>query len=315
MRIPVIDFSVYDENDKYSLRFLADQIDSVMSDIGFMSVTNIGIDWTLVEEIFGQSKRFFESPVEFKKRSAYLSAEENFGYQAILEENLDPSQPADIKESFSMRNILNIAPGRWPDEAYRNCAVRFYGASLQAAYRMQRVLATALDQERDFFVKYHNGENITLRLLHYPAWDPRKVASGQLGAGAHTDYGLITLLFQDSVGGLQVQTKEGEWIGVDYVPRAIVINCGDLLELWTNGRYRSTPHRVLPKVGGQERYSMAMFVDPDTETPVKVLDSCITASKPAKFPPLTAGEHILQKIKASHKGRDFSADAAAGRPV
>ncbi len=99
--------------------------------------------------------------------------------------------------------------------------------------------------------------------------------------------------------------RDGLWKGVDYVPKAIVINCGDLLELWTNGRYRSTLHRVQPKISGQERFSMAMFVDPDTQTPVQVLDSCITPDNPARFQPLTAGEHILQKIRATHKDRVF----------
>lgn len=305
MRIPVIDFATYDEKDPQSLQYLAGKIDSVLAEIGFMSVTNLGIEPALVEEIFAASRAFFASGLDQKKRSAYLSAQENFGYQGILEENLDPEQPADIKESFTMRNILRVAviDSRWPTSAFRATVLKFFAASLQAAYRMQRVLATALDQEREFFVHYHSGENVTLRLLHYPAWEAGKVASGQLGAGAHTDYGLITLLFQDSVGGLEVQTKSGNWIGVEYVPKAIVINCGDLLELWTNGRYRSTPHRVQPKLGGQERFSMALFVDPDTATPVKVLDSCITPEKPALFPPLTAGEHILRKIRATHKDR------------
>jgi isopenicillin N synthase-like dioxygenase len=305
MRVPIIDFAVYNENDPESLRFLATQIDSVMTDIGFMSVTNLGLDWALVEEVFASGRRFFESAYENKKKCAYLSSTENFGYQGICEENLDPNQPADIKESFTMRNVLNMAlkQERWPDAAFRDMAVQFFREALQAAYRMQRVLATALGVPREFFVQYHSGENVTLRLLHYPAWDARQVSSGQLGAGAHTDYGLITLLFQDAVGGLEVLDRDGVWKGVDYVPQAIVINCGDLLELWTNGRYRSTQHRVQPKTGGQERFSMAMFVDPDTETPVQVLDSCITPTQPARFAPLTAGEHILNKIKATHKDR------------
>jgi len=307
MRVPLIDFSVYDENDPYSLRYLANCIDSTMSDIGFMSVTNLGLEWAQVEAVFATGRRFFHADIGQKKRSAYLSPQENFGYQGICEENLDPTQPADIKESFTMRNVLKMAvsPGRWPDEEFRKTVVHFFDSALQAAYRMQRVLAIALDQDKEFFVHYHSGENITLRLLHYPAWDAGKVGSGQLGAGAHTDYGLITLLFQDAIGGLEVLDRDGIWKSVDPVPKAIVINCGDLLELWTNGRYRSTLHRVQPKISGKERFSMAMFVDPDTETPVKVLDSCITADNPARFQPLTAGEHILQKIRATHKDRVF----------
>jgi isopenicillin N synthase-like dioxygenase len=112
---------------------------------------------------------------------------------------------------------------------------------------------------------------------------------------------MITLLFQKDIGGLEVQDAEGAWHPVAPENDAIVINTGDLMEHWTNGRYRSTPHRVQPKLRDIDRYSIAVFVDPDTETPVKVLDSCLKPGEKPRYPAITAGEHIQERIRASHQ--------------
>ena len=111
---------------------------------------------------------------------------------------------------------------------------------------------------------------------------------------------MLTLLFQDDVGGLEVLDANDRWQAVDYVKSAIVINSGDMLERWTNGRYRSTLHRVKPKIGQRERFSIAMFVDPDSATPVSVLDSRTTDDKLAQYGPITTGEHLQERIQASH---------------
>lgn len=305
MRIPPIDFASYDENDPASLRTLGESVGNALSEIGFMSVTNLGIGDDMLDDVFAASKQFFTADREAKMASAYISASENFGYQGLAEEHLDPSKPADLKETFTMRNVLNHPrnDSRWPSEDFRMLMTSFYRACLEAAYRMQRVLSAALEVDQDFFVRNHNGENVTLRLLYYPATGVDSVAESQLGAGAHTDYGLLTLLFQDDVGGLEVLDKSDTWQPVDYQESAIVINSGDLLERWTNGQYRSTMHRVKPKIGQRERYSIAMFVDPDSATPVSVLESCISENNPARYGPITAGEHVQQRIEASHKAK------------
>ncbi len=305
MEIPVIDFSVLDSGDEAARRQLGQAIDAALSQTGFMSVTHLGIDDHLLREVFSASRRFFSSSIEEKRRVAYRSASENFGYQGIAEEHLDPSKPADLKETFTMRNVLNapLASHRWPSVGFQQLMHEFYRAALEGAWRLQRVIADTLSLEPDFFTRCHTGENVTLRLLYYPASGVDHVEDEQLGAGEHTDYGLLTLLFQDEVGGLEVFNAAQQWQTIPYIEGAIVINAGDLLERWTNRRYRSTLHRVRPMIGQQERYSIALFADPDSATPVSVLDSCVTASRPAGFPPITAGEHLQQKIEASHHAR------------
>jgi len=305
VKVPVIDFNQYGTGDPTIQAALTDEVDSALSKIGFMSLTNLGIDAELLRRVFAASQAFFHGDLATKSAYAYRSASENFGYQGLCEEHLDPLQPADLKETFTMRNVVHYSldDSRWPSLEFRNLIQAFYQECIDGAYKVQRVLADALGLDSDFFVQYHNGENITLRLLYYPDTCANEIADTQLGAGEHTDYGLLTLLFQDDVGGLEVRDADNQWQAVDYVESAIIVNSGDLLERWTNGRYRSTWHRVKPKIGHRERFSIAIFVDPDSATPVSVLDSCVTANNPALYGPITAGEHLQQKILATHGAR------------
>lgn len=259
----------------------------------------------LLQRVYQASHDFFTGSAETKSACAYRSADENFGYQGLRQENLDPTAPADLKETFTMRNILNrpMADSRWPSSEFRDLMSTFYTDVFEAGRRLQCLLAAALDLPDDFFTRHHSGENVTLRLLYYPSAGVDKVDTGQLGAGAHTDYGLMTLLFQDRVGGLQVQDKNGEWIDVAPQADAVIINSGDLLERWTNGHYKSTLHRVQPKINDQPRLSIAMFIDPDSATQVTALPSCVDENHPPLYRPITAGEHVQQKLNASHKGR------------
>lgn len=301
--IPTIDFQDYDEADPRALEALADSVKGALTAIGFMRIRNLGIEQEQVQKMFGVAEWFFSQDLSEKQRSSYAAAGENFGFQEVGIEHLDPNQPADIKETFTMRDLLKHDPAdpRWPNQEFREMATRFYESCIEGAYRVQRVCARALSVEQEFFVDCHRGENISLRLLCYPASEAYSVKRGQLGAGVHTDYGMLTLLFQNGIGGLQVQDTVGRWHDVVPEPEAIVINTGDLMERWTNGRFRSTPHRVQPMVGAEDRLSIAMFVDPDSATSVAALESCLIAGESARYPVVTAGEHIQERIKASHR--------------
>ncbi|MDA8962259.1 isopenicillin N synthase family oxygenase [Congregibacter sp.] len=298
MEVPVIDC---DQGIRSDLE-IAQDIDSALRNIGFMAVRNLGVSPERIIDVFSTAQSFFHSSVEAKQRCAYEAAMENFGYQGIGEESLDPNRPSDLKETFTMRNLLaeRVGAQRWPSDEFRRSVSVFYRDALSAAQRLQRLLALALDVPGEYFVRLHSGENITLRLLHYPPVTSDTIDPEQMGAGAHTDYGMLTLLFQDAVGGLQVQSESGSWHDVPPRPDAIVINSGDLLERWSNGRYRSTCHRVLPREQSAERYSIALFVDPDSDTLVEALPSCVQAGAPALYPPITAGEHVQAKIEATH---------------
>jgi len=302
MQIPVIDFQTYDESNPESLELLAEQVKKALSEVGFMSVTNLGIDKKLLETVFANNKDYFAQSRQEKMQQAYTNAEENFGYQALLDETLNPAFPADLKESFVMCDPVEHAKDitRWPSEDFLDLTLTFYKQCVECANKILRVFAVALGVEREFFVRCFTGENVTLRYLRYPTSGSEVESEKQLGAGAHTDYGIITLLFQDNVGGLEARGLDNKWHPVDYVEDAIVINTGDLMQRWTNKVFRSTPHRVQHKIGQKERFSIALFMDPDRDTMVETIPSCLNEERPEGYPPITAGEHILAKIKATH---------------
>jgi isopenicillin N synthase-like dioxygenase len=195
-------------------------------------------------------------------------------------------------------------PNRWPAEdlcpGFR-AAMEDYHSALQAlSNRLLRVLALALDMPVDFFADKFDRPVATLRPLHYPprVGDPN---AGELGAGAHTDFGCFTLLLTDREPGLQIQW-DGRWVDVPPREGCYIVNIGDLLQVWTNGRFKSTLHRVVSTTG-RERYSTAFFVDANFDALVECLPTCCSADDPPKFKPLTAGDHVLACLKKTDKGK------------
>jgi isopenicillin N synthase-like dioxygenase len=279
---------------------MAAAVEHALTHSGFMYLMGHGIPDAVLNRAFAAARWFFSQPPAFKARYPYTDVAANFGYQGIETEKLDPGSVPDLKESFTMRNALAHADdlARWPAGDFRDSALALYTVGLGAAYRLMEVMAGRLSLPADYFALRHRGENVTLRLLHYPAGAAVR-SSAQLGAGAHTDYGAITLLFQDDVGGLELLGADGSWQLAPPMPGAAVINTGDLMERWTNGRFRSTVHRVRPISGARDRYSIALFVDPDAAVEVKCFASCVSAERPERYPRITAGEHIRQKIAAT----------------
>ncbi len=278
-----------------------EQINGVLSQVGFLYLTGHAVDPAVLAAGFAAARDFFRQPAVFKQAYAYRDADDNFGYQAVAVESLDPTAPPDLKEGYTMRDALRHADNtsRWPSLAFRDAALTLYTQALAEARRVLSLMAVQLGVDPDFFIARHSGSNVTLRFLRYPAGlHPQQ--DGQLGAGAHTDYGSITLLFQHRVAGLQVLGMDDCWHAAPPVDNTIVVNTGDLMERWTNGRYRSTLHRVIPIEGTEDRYSIAFFVDPDSAVEVSCFASCQSAEHPAVHPPISAGEHIHQKIFASH---------------
>ena len=274
-------------------------LETALEDTGFISLSDTGIEAAQVSAVFEVSRSFFQCSDEFKQRFHYHSAADNFGYQSVGMESLDPNRPPDLKETFTVRNPSARCDEHWPSVGLRDLLLDFYQRCLVVAHKLQGDTATLLDLPRDYFHSRITGQNVTLRLLHYPPLVARE--SEQLGAGAHTDYGLLTFLFQDQVGGLEVAGRHSDtWIPVAPRTGEILVNTGDLMERWTNGRFRSTWHRVKPRADASDRYSVALFLDPDDAVEVSCLPSCVSVQNPARYPPTTAGEHILAKLRASH---------------
>ncbi len=158
-----------------------------------------------------------------------------------------------------------------------------------------------LQLPRNFFDDKH-GKHFFLRILHYPGLTAEPEA-GQLRAGEHTDYGSITLLLQDQAGGLEVRTRQGEWIAAPPIPGTLVVNVGDAMQRWTNDVLQSTPHRVaIPPIYQvkQSRYSIALFCDPNPEVELVCLESCQTPNRPSRYQPILAGDYLTERLSATY---------------
>lgn len=299
--IPIIDMGPYLEGTQAGREKVAQEIYTAAHEVGFTYLKNFGMSDDLLEAAFDIAYSLFHSDEKLK---VPFNVEFNHGYGKMQGEALNPSKPADLKETFTSRNLKRLpsGPELWPNPQFEAFMRVFYNRVCNIASNVMGAFEIALDLEPGFFDARHTGLTQTLRLLHYPPVEG--AAEGQLGAGAHTDYGTLTVLFQDDAGGLEVQNLEGDWIPAPPIPGTVVINTGDLISRWSNDFFKSTPHRVVPRPAAMKngRQSIAFFSDPDPDVLIETIPSCITAESPAKYGPMTAGEHIQQCILASQAG-------------
>ncbi|SON56923.1 2-oxoglutarate-dependent ethylene/succinate-forming enzyme [Hartmannibacter diazotrophicus] len=317
-RLPVIDLSplvtAAPQARNAALKAVADAIGAAARGPGFFYVTGHGIPDDLIEAVFGRSADFFALPREDKAPLSIEKSPHNRGYVGLLGEKLDTAKPADLKEAFNIG--LDLAPDDpriergepfrgvnvWPqDPAFRETMLAYYEAAWNVGRLLHRAIAIDLGMPEDFFEDKLDQPMAVLRLLHYPP-HPAGAEEGQLGAGEHTDYGNITLLMTDDVGGLEVRRRDGTWLKAPPMPGNFVCNIGDCLMRWTNDVYVSTPHRVLNS-GGRERYSVAFFLDPNPDADVACLPTCLEAGSTAKYPPVTGADYLKQRLDATYDFR------------
>jgi len=252
-----------------------------------------------VDRMFQHSQHFFDLSDEIK-RSVEWSAN-NRGYVPIERERLDSSKAGDLKEAFNVMADAN----KWPEvqsmTQFRVDTQRFFNMCFDASLYILSVYALALGLHENFFedsLKKEEASGTTLRFLHYPAVPKeREMLPGQLRAGAHSDYGSITLLFQNLVGGLEVLSKSSNFVPVAPIKGAIVVNTGDLMQRWTADQFCSTVHRVNVNSGAEtSRYSIAFFVHPNDSYEVRSFKQEMSE----KYPPITAGQYLKQRLDATY---------------
>lgn len=293
----------------------AASIGEACREIGFFYIKNHGISQTLIDRVYAEAKRFFDLPLAEKEKSAIEQSACHRGWFRIGGENLDPAkqtQTGDLKEGFKIGRDLPLdhervkaklplhGPNMWPDlPGWREVMQDYYDRMVALGKLLLSAFAVSLGLKKNYFEPWLGIPMTTLGPLHYPPQSGR-ITEAQLGAGAHTDYGCLTLLHQDSSGGLQVKGLDQRWIDAPPIPGTFVVNIGDMMERWTNGVFRSTPHRVI-NVSGHERYSLPFFFDPDFYAPVECLPTCLKPGETPKYPPTTAGQHLLDMINAAFK--------------
>jgi isopenicillin N synthase-like dioxygenase len=285
--IPVIDFKS---------ESVLDEIREAYTTVGFAVFTNalnkqdqtdMTVWWKLMQD-------FFDIDAETKQKYKYQK-ENNLGYSMVGDENVDPTAPKDIKESFNYNN------SRMPEELWPTGINGFKATALQSIDIADKLTLKILEKFDTILncgttlVDAHLKPYNTTRVIHYPA-STGKLEDRQLRIGEHSDYGTITLLWQiNDVPGLQVQDLKEEWHSVPYADDGVVVNIGDLLQRWTNDYFVSTKHRVVNSHIHLPRYSMPHFVDPTPGTIVKNL-----TDQENKYEPIESLEYLNWRLSQSY---------------
>jgi isopenicillin N synthase-like dioxygenase len=242
---------------------------------------------------------------------------------------LEPGTLPDLKEGFYIGDEIstdhpyfinkkvNSGPNMWPSEDilpdvsdFKDTAMEYYAQVVSLAKDILKVLALTLDLEESWFDDFASGPIATMRLLHYPPQPPDSPAKLTRGIGAHTDFGCITILLQDKVAGLQVYDHPmKEWLDLAPTPGAFVVNLGNLMMRWSNGRYVSSLHRVI-NVSGAERYSIPVFFQGNPNYVVECLSNCLEEGAGPRWAPITVEQAILEGYRESYgRAERFRKDA------
>lgn len=313
MSIPLINIEGFGSGDAAARAAVVSAWRDTLDAIGFVTISGHGIPEGLTTDVHRQACAFFEQPLDQKLRYAVDDPERRgaTGYIPPLGESVGKSTGGsgtpDIVESFSFSDIASDGGGS--DVADLPAALRkAIEAYAQAAYalglRLMRLSAAALGLPEDHFDPLYAPMQHKLRFAYYPE-QMETPEPGQLRNAAHTDFAGFTILLQDNApGGLQVLMPDGSWIDVPSVPGTLVINTGDLLQRWTNDRWVSNVHRVVnPPVerrGSSRRLSVVFFTGPRNDAEIACLPGCATESAPARYPPITAGEHVRAKVRQTY---------------
>lgn len=305
--IPIIDFSSFKSIDQIEdvdvIKPLARELVEALSTIGFAYLTNFCISQDIINKARTVSEKFFALPVEIKKPFARINGDANHGWVALESESVNPERPGDLKECF---NVTPLHAKQWPDNYvhdFKNTTMKFFEQCTELTHRILYAIAIGLDlADFNYFRKCHNilqTSNITtLRYLYYPSLKEVPLKSNQVRCGEHSDYGSITLLFQDDVGGLEVCTQSGEYVPAIPLPNTILLNVADLMQRWTGDKLLSTKHRVmLPNDAvcwSKIRQSMAFFVHPDDDCMVE----CISGGK--EYPPVNALAYLKSRFAVTY---------------
>lgn len=309
--IPVLDLSPLIKGEDTSDLALA--FAKAYGQTGFGYVVNHGVDLALRAAVFAASKAFHALP-EAEKQAISLDKNHR-GYIAIntstdvnsdLAEVTKPNQSASfmmMREDTEARpDIYLSGPNQWPQlDGFRTACEAYAQAMNGLGYRLMSLALEAVGATDRSILDAFQTPTIWLRLLRYPP-QPPQAPEDLFGSAPHKDFGCLTLLAQDDVGGLQVQTPAGHWVDAPPIGDAFIVNVGDMLHRLSNGKLLSTPHRVI-NVTGRERYSVPFFFDPHVTAEITPLPGTGSAG----FAPLNFGDFLKSELEASYDAHQSDA--------
>jgi len=275
---------------------------------GFVIITDHGIPQPLIDRFLGIYKTFFAWPDADKRWYHIAGSGGARGYTPFGIETAKGSRHFDLKEFWHVGRELPqghpyrhyMADNVWIDgiEGFKNTCIEMFETFDRSGRRLLTAIARVLDLPADYFEDKVQLGNSVLRVIHYPPMPPNPTES--IRAGAHEDINVITLLLGAEEPGLQVLTRQGEWLSVNPVPGSMVVNVGDMLQRLTNGSLRSTSHRVVNPVSERAqnaRYSMPFFLHFNPDFPIAALPSCVGPGKPEPLPPILAEEYLQERLR------------------
>ena len=311
-KIPVIDVKPLRAGTLENAYSVALEIRQAAEEIGFFYIRNHGVPESVIKQSYSAAKDFFNLPKVVKNNVKINS--NHHGYLCFGEAKMEQAKSVDLKESFvwgldlpdehpsvTMENPF-LGRNQWPVEIpeFKKSVYPFFEAGLQCGLDMMRAFALGMGLPEDSFLKSTDEPIARSSIIHYPP-QAEDLGEEQFGVAPHTDYGCLTLLWQDQVGGLEVQNREGEWVTAHPIDNTLVVNVGDLLMRWTNEGFISTPHRVVNRKG-QERYSMVIAWDPNFDTIVDPSIVCQNGALPL-YSPLSCGDYVLSRFDSSFSYR------------
>ncbi|GES59789.1 oxidoreductase [Aspergillus terreus] len=327
--IPIIDFGPFLNGTPADKHAVAMSVIHAFKTSGFLYLKDHGVPPSVVSRVFGSSARFFARPQDQKDSLGWTTPQANRGYVKTGKEKL--SRPDQAEEAESLRAVPDIKetmeigresvdglPNRWPDhfddegKDFKETMLSFFDMCKALHMEVMRAIAIGMNLPEHYFDDFVDQGDNNLRLLHYPAVskDVFRKNPSQVRAGEHSDYGSITLLFQDRRGGLQVRSPKGTFVDATPIADTVVVNAGDLLARWSNDLIKSTRHRVVepPKVIGDEddmevypdRYSIAYFCNPNFDKFIEAIPGTYGEDiSQAKYPGITAGDYLVQRLTAT----------------
>ena len=277
-------------------------------DYGFAIIADHGIPAELIAEAEAKARAFFALPAEVKKKYAIPGGGGARGYTPFGIETAKGQKAHDLKEFWHVGRELPeghkfaevMAPNVWPEEVpgFRTTLLTLFDTFDRTGLKILAAIARYLGVDENYFADPVRDGNSVLRLLHYP---PQAEATGEhIRAGAHEDINTITLLLGAEEAGLQLLTRDGRWIPVSPKPGELVINIGDMLQRLTNGRLRSTSHRVInpePERASHARYSMPFFLHFRPDFMIEALPGTVAPGEEPKWPPISAHDYLLERLR------------------
>ncbi|HKA61459.1 MAG TPA: 2-oxoglutarate and iron-dependent oxygenase domain-containing protein [Methylomirabilota bacterium] len=323
--IPVIDLEPYLAGRPNALAATAVELGRALHEVGFFVIVNHRVPQALIDATFAEARRFHAQPMEAKL--ALRMNEHNNGYMmlgryAVWTSDVNANDKPDLNEAFFVKRERGpedplvragrrfAGPNQWPASlpGFREAVLAYTDAVDALGRQLLPLCALALDLPTDAFDAAFAETQFSFRLTHYP---PVPAEPNQFGIAPHTDSNFMTFLAQSEVPGLQVRMPDGTWVDVPYVPGSFAVNSGDMMQRWTNNRFKSTPHRALPPVG-RPRYAIPYFMGPHLDTDIACLPTCQGPGNPARYPPISYAEYLDWWYDANYNSSD-QRDAVAAR--